>query len=317
MKNLEDIAKYINSLQVDLKAETLISILSLELLEDKDLLVAFDGQLKRGYSKDIAKARVVEFEGGDRVLSIHLNRDGIYDALPEALFHEFSEESFASGAEMARDSMKLKAEEKEARSFFLPFESQVFLQLSNLAAKENSMFQRMYTRMLQGIVPDFWNISRNIPLEYTDRLVRLIPMAHQIIGHTDLTEGAFEFVLKEEVIIKMISSPLKNESFDKELTSGGGLGECMLGVDMISGDIPEVSRSCAEVSIGPICTLEVSQYIEGGWLKNLLDCLYSYFFPMELEIVTNILPVEGLEGFGLPEDGSDSVTFLGYNTILN
>jgi hypothetical protein len=317
MRNLKNIASYINSLSIDLKAEIMISILRIESLEDMDLLIALDGQLKRRYSKDIAKARVDEFEGGDKAITIHLNRDGIYDALPEALFHEFSEESFVSGDDMARDSMKLKAEEKEARSFFLPFENQIFLQLANLAAKENSMFKRMNSRMLHGIVPDFWNINRNIPLEYTDRLVRLIPMAHQIIGHIDLTVQAFEFVLKEKVEIELASSVLRYDNLDEGPTYGGGLGECMLGVDMISGDIAEVYVSCAEVTIGPIRTLDINHYKEGGWLMNLLDCLSGYFLPMELEVRTKIMPAEGLEGFCLPGDDSDDVSFLDFNTTLN
>ena len=316
MKKLNDIADYVNHLSFDLKAETLIALLQKDFIDSKDILVAFDGQLKRKYSKDISKAKVEEFENGEKVITIHLNRDGIYDSLPEDLFHSFSEESLLRGGEMARDSMKLKNEEKETRSFFQPFENQMLFQLVNLAAKENLLFNNLYTNLLQGLIPGFWKISKDIPTEYADRLIRLIPMAHQIVGDRDLTIQAFEFILQEQVTIDFDSSKTQNSPNDTVVSTGGGLGECKLGIDTYSGDILEVPTRTIRVSIGPVCRLELIHCLEGGWLTSLLECLYSYFLPMELAVDTSMVPGGDHVEFILNEEESNNITYLGYNSVL-
>lgn len=318
MKKFKEIVEYVNSLPVDYKAESIISLLKSDGISEKDILIAFEGQLKRQYSKDISKVSLGEFENGESALTFHLNRDGMYDALPESFFHNFTDGQLVSGEEMARDSMKMKVEEKEIRSFFMPFESQVFFQLANLATKENSVFNNIYSNLLQGLIPNFWNIDHDIPGGYRDRLIMLVPMAHQIIGNIELTQNAFEFILKEVVTIEMISSPIILETeAQKDLNGSGGLGECMLGIDFISGDMPEISGKKAAVTIGPVCNLDTNKFIDGGWVKVLFESLCNYFFPMDLIVKTSIIPQAGTESFYLSDDDPENVTFMGYNTILN
>ncbi len=316
MSKLSVIADYVNHLSIDLKAETLIAMLLKDSLDTKDIIIAFDGQLKRKYTKDVSKALLYEFESGEKAITFHLNRDGIYDALPESLFHSFSEEALVRGEEMARDSMKLKNEEKEARSFFEPFESQIFFQLANLASRENSLFNNMYSRLLQGLIPDFWNISREIPLEFADRLIRMIPMAHKIVGDIELTTQAFEFVLNEKVLIEFNSAHGKQNVKNSTTSLGVGLGEGFLGIDTFSGNMPEIFIGNIRISVGPICHLEINQYLKGGWIKTLLDYLCSYFLPMELAVNTIMIPGRDQTEFVLNEAEPEKNSYLGYNSVL-
>lgn len=317
MSKLDEIADFIKTLSIDMRAETLVSIIRESAIDENDLNVSFGGQLKRSYSKDVSDVKVEEFRNGEKVLNVQLNRDSVYDALPEALFHSFPEKTLSGGDEMARDSMKLRNEEKEARSFFMPFEHQIFLQLVKLSEKENALIKRIYSRLMQGLIPDFWNISREIPAEYSERLVKLIPLSSKIIGNVKLTTGAFEYILREPVAIVF-----RNTQFDfsgeniKPGEANPGLGEGVLGINMVSGDMPELLVQTAYVTVGPVVNLDVESYLTNGWLKTLFDCMCSYFFPMEIEVVTEVIPPGDLLGLNIPEDESGEFPVLGYNTVL-
>lgn len=111
--NLKTKSENINQLGLDLRAEYLVSCLVCEGIKPSELLAVFDGDLKRKWTTDIGRSEIETFGKGKTVLSIHLNRAGIYDSLPEALLHETSDSKNATGEEMAKDSMRLKAEEKQ------------------------------------------------------------------------------------------------------------------------------------------------------------------------------------------------------------
>jgi len=317
LKRLEKIADFVNLLPYDIKAEVLIALLQKDTLERDETLASFNGQLKRKYSKDISMAEVREFENGEKAIVFNLNRDGIYDALPEALFHSFSEEGLMRGEDMARDSVKLKNEEKETRSFFQAFEHQIFSQLVKLADKEDSLFSSIYSSTLQGLIPDFWNISSKIPEDYANRLIRLIPLAHRIVGDIKLTAQALEFILREAVSLKIKYSMSAGGDGVSSESSVVPVGDCRLGLDSFCGGRPEIPLRELEVNIGPLCNLDITHFIKGGWLKTLLDCFFSFFLPMELIPRPDFLRGKSGEGFqpGLEEPGK--IAYLGYNSVLD
>ena len=315
MKDLRETADFINKLSNDLRAEILLSQILDRNIDPGEILVALDGQLKRRYSKDKDHARVDEFESGERSLVIHLNRDGLYDALPEALFHKFSDASLIGGDEMAKDSMRLRSEEKEARSFFLPFESQIMMQRARLAQKEDNLIKKIYSRQLQGLLPGFWNIDRDIPRGYYDRLVRLIPMAHKIVGEKDLTVDAFEYILQEKVSIDIAEMSYGNGS-EMKVERVSGLGEDCLGIDMICGKSPELSGRSAIITVGPLRGIDISDLIGNNWLNKLMENMCGYFIPLEMQFRTNLIPAEATGEFLFPSEDSESKAYLGFNTVL-
>ncbi len=156
--NRKESAAHINALPFDMKAEFLVLNLLGQGATVNDLLMAFDGDLKRKWSTDVGSAEVESFENGDETLTVHLNRMGIYDQLPEALFHDYPDKRNASGEEMAKDSMKLKAEEKQIRQFFRPLENELFYQNVRVAGKEQSMIKEFYFAFINGLIPGFWKL---------------------------------------------------------------------------------------------------------------------------------------------------------------
>jgi len=310
-----DISDFINQLSVDLKAEALVAALLEGGYELKDFLVSAEGQLQRSWSRDIALTDVVKLETGDRMVSLHLNRDGIYDMLPEAIFHSDQDKDFTSGKEMAKDSMKLRIEEKETRNFFQPFENEIFYQQVRLCAIENQLGRDLFSRMIMGLIPDFWNISEDLPEEYVLRMVRLLPLVHRIAGAVELTSGSLEFILKEKVNITPVDISAGVDEEDPSWHSAI-LGSACLGSDSVCGNRVNGYFRKFIIRIGPVQHPRTDELIKNGWMEKFLTCFYGFFIPVEVDTETRYIPGREERCFVLGDKDETKITCLGYNSVV-
>ena len=128
MKDLQAIKESINDLSYDIKAEVVIADHVENGLKQQDYMIISDGLFRRRFKKDVSHAEIVELNNGQEILNIDITRESIYDSLPEAIFHGRPAEELNTGHEMAKASKTLKMVEKECRTFFLPFENEIFFQ---------------------------------------------------------------------------------------------------------------------------------------------------------------------------------------------
>ncbi len=315
MSKSGDISDFINQLSVDLKAEALVAAFMDGGYELKDFLVSNEGQLQRSWSRDIALTDVVKLETGDQMVSLHLNRDGIYDMLPEAIFHSNQDKDFSSGKEMAKDSMKLRMEEKETRSFFQPFENEIFYQKVRLSVRENQLLRDLSSRMIMGLIPDFWNISEDLPEEYIHRMVRLLPLVHRIAGSADLTSGSLEFILQEKVNITPVDISAGVDEKEPSWLSGI-LGSVILGSDSVCGNRINGYFKKFIIRIGPVQHPRTDELIKNGRMEKFLHCFYGFFIPVEVDTETRYLLSWEDGDFILRDTDETKVTCLGYNSVV-
>ncbi len=314
MSKLSKIGWYINQLSHDLKAEQLLAFFE-ENINLRDIVVSHEGQLQRVWSKDVAGVTVDNLPNGKDILNVRLNRDGIYDALPEALFHNLTESNCAAGAEMAKESMRLRTEEKESRLFFKPLENEIFLQKLQLADKENRLFERIFTEKLMGLISDFWKLDEKLPKNYITRLARLLPFAHLITGEKNLTRLSLEFIIDEKVELKEYISK-DYESMPDSVHTKGKIGDCKLGADLIVGEYVNGYISSMQFNIGPVKNPMTSQYIKTGSMEKFLKCFYNYFVPVYLDADAQyVLPYEQ-SLLVLDSDNEMNISYLGYNSVI-
>jgi hypothetical protein len=315
LSRLDEISQYVNHLPVDLKAEMLVAVLAEQRIDLREILATFDGQLKRVWSRDIACSTVDNLETGDNMLSLHLNRDGIYDVLPEAVFHNNYGNEDQSVEEMAKDSMKLRAEEKEARSFFQPFENEIFLQRVQISMIENQLFKSINNESLMAMIPYFWKIDGDLPENYVARLKKLLPLVHQVTGDFGLTAQCLEYILKEKV--KITCSPdLSDEVTHADFHHSAVLGKSLLGIDTISGNLDNDFVDRLLFSIGPISNPETNGLVKNGSVSRFLNCFYSYFIPFELEVDTKFIFGTEQTLFMLNDEVDTTISYLGYNSVI-
>ncbi|MCX6223465.1 MAG: hypothetical protein NTV01_01700 [Bacteroidia bacterium] len=315
MKDLSAIKESVNDLAYDIKAEIVIADLLENGLNPQDYLVFSDGLFRRRFKKDVTHSDLIELNNGHEILGIHITREGIYDSLPEAIFHGPPTEGLNSGHEMAKASKTQKMEEKESRTFFLPFENEIFFQKIQLELSERKILQRFSENLFNDIFPGFWNVDRSLPKELVSKLMLFLHYTHKFVGNLDLTAKALEVILNEPVIAHLILNPVNPDVNPfQDYQSPSVLGSSSLGQDMICGNQSEDQFTLMEFDIGPLKNTRIEDYLENGRIARFLDVFFSYFIPLDITAIINIKGYAVRQEFVLSEKG---LSFLGFNTILN
>jgi hypothetical protein len=313
--NYHEKSEHINELNSDILAEYLVSTLIDEGLDMNDLLVFFDGQLKRNWSKDVAFSETGKYEIGKETLEIHLNRTGLYDGLPEAVFHAFGTDNNSSGEEMARDSVRLKSEEKQARLFFKPFENEIFLKGAMVVTQENQTLNSVYLNFLNRLIPELWKTDPGVPKDLTTKLEMLLPHATKITGNIDFMAQSLEFILNEKVTIYYSTAEPQRieETVEK---SGFSLGAGQLGKNMVLGSKIYGFVGRYIFRIGPLENNSPEYFFKNGPADSLIKSFCAYFTPFETETEIELEMNETFSHLILSNDEAHEKSFLGYNSIL-
>ena len=166
-KALEIIFEELISVYENLKAEVLIA----EIQENSDItidgfVIANKSTFSRSYRRDIINVDNLLY---DDLLTLNLSRNGLYDTLPEGLFHE---QQVSGGAQSYTDRRKVvKEEEQDARLFFAPLESEFFYQRLQVERNERALLDDFYN-LKDDFLMNFWKLDINIPKHYILKLIK-------------------------------------------------------------------------------------------------------------------------------------------------
>jgi hypothetical protein len=305
----EEITKRINTIKYDLRAEVIISeILSQIDIKDQNILVDHKGQFRRPFRKDVLGAEIVSYDYDiTEYIKVNLSRDGIYDTLPESLIHELREvKPKKMISDMTEEFKAHKKEEEYARKFFFPFENEFFLK-----AIERENIEKEILLELNGSKPldffyNFWHIDQSLPSILALKLIRILPYLHKIVGNLEMTVHCLSYLLEEKV--EIAEQGYKEQSSTEDEIN---LGNCRLGLDMISGSAYIDYSLYLEFKIGPLKKTSFLDYIHQGKLKKFIELFYEYFLPMEVDVKTTILLEKETEVFNLAQN-----TILGITTRI-
>ncbi|MFO7617569.1 MAG: hypothetical protein R6V75_09985 [Bacteroidales bacterium] len=310
MKALQQIRETINDLAYDIKAEVVIADLLENGLSPGDFITIPDGLFRRRYRKDLTHAELIALNNGQEILGLHLTREGLYDALPEALFHGIQTENVNSGEEMARVSKTQRIEEKECRNFFLPFENEIHYQRVQIEMAERRILRRFSENLFNDVFPELWNIDRSLPRTLVSRLMLFLHYAHRFSSQPELGARALEVILDEPVEWKLYERGRSETGFRGEPSE---LGDSVLGANLVCGNKPNESFPILEFRIGPLRNTRMEDYLDNGNISRLIRVFFDYFVPVE------VIPTFRIQG---SREGPQFVlsaeepALLGFNTNL-
>ncbi|MBC7829325.1 MAG: hypothetical protein H7122_16370 [Chitinophagaceae bacterium] len=253
------------------------------------LTIEFAGSFRRTYRNDIDN---VSIENGDRKndkISLVLNRDGIYDKLPEGLFHQ----SLGSGRvsalkDMIGEHRRYKEEEKAARKFFQPIQQEIF-RFAVMAEQEerNILFGTLNGQVSEAFFR-FWDISEDLPLSAAEIMIRLMPMQKRIKGDKKLIAKALQLALNKQVSVA--ETTVEQQQHDNTIfRTGDG---SMLGLDTITGNVfAEPSRRWT-FTIHDLTASETAQYCDNKPFGKFLQRFTEIFLPLEIETKFEFEPEE-------------------------
>lgn len=311
MERLTGLARHITSLKYDIRAEVIVNdLLKNGDITDGEYVIYKEGQFARAYRFDVLEADVVDYDfDATQILELSLSRDSIYDMLPENMVHNIRNDVPEKDVDlMIREHRIQKKQQKGARTFFQPFENEMFTYGVAIEEFERKFLSDLNGALVGDLFYDFWGISKDFPELLISKFIRVLPFAYKIVGDIPLACEILADLLDESIVVNNKTHQKYTDKDESIL-----LGDSRLGLDFITGNSYDDYSHHFNIQIGPLKNSNFVDYIHDGKKKKFLDLFYEYFFPIEVEIETLILLPEEKQNFEFTDHES---SVLGYNTRI-
>ena len=310
MKNIDWIDESIRNLFNDIRAEVILADLIEAGIDYDDIIISPVGTSKRSHANDIFKAEWKELKSNLFLYNLYISREGIYDAMPEGIFHQPHLSGSNSSSFAMIDSVKRgKKEEEEARNFFLPFEQEFYYQRIAVEIQERKLISELQGSNSNMFV-NFWKLEDCLDARQKSILLNILPISHKIVGDFKLTSQSFEMVLGSNVSIRMID-PIDKSAPKNSIAK---MGEAVLGGNLVLGNTFNDGNPSIEIAIGPLKENRLIDFIPGGRGNEVFDFLCNFFIPIELDIKKKIIADEST--FDSQITDKKEAMRLGYNVCL-
>lgn len=134
---------------------------------------------------------------------VELNRPGLYDLLPEGLFHQMQRSRpFIGAADVVDDIRHNNAIEEAARTFFLPIDHVLLDTRLHVELNERRLTAELLKDRTGTGVTGFWDPPKVFSGMELGKLLMLIPQFHRITGDTVAMAHAIGDVLDMPVCIE-------------------------------------------------------------------------------------------------------------------
>ena len=301
MKGAEKIKNEIDTLFLNLKAEVVVSeLLDTSNISPEDITIKNKSSFSRSYRRDIIDTAI---NFNDKI-QFNLSRNGIYDALPQGMFH--TTVGLNSSIPYNEMRKKSKKEEADARTLFAPLENEFFL--SKVAVEqEEKKLALQFNNLDNSFLLKFWGLKNKVAEEYVFLLAKALPLAYNISKSETLIAQCLSEILQENVSIKKEFISLKNISpkKDKEYT---------LGVNTtLQLNETRILHPYYYIIIEISDLKSKKKYEKNGIATQLISVFCEYFVPLEIDWEFKIsFKNQSNNNFTL----NDESAFLGLSAVL-
>lgn len=298
-------ANELNGITTDFKAE----VIAAEIIEnntpaDKVLIVPI-GAMSRPQNKDIDSVltEVSEYDNKEYIV-IRTHKEGLYDKLPEGLFHNpISYLGDKTEQQVIEGIKRHRIEEKAARAFFLPFDTALFSGRVQIALYENQLDKKFHNNQLINIFSPHWEIFRHLNVLQSNIFLQFLPLIHSIRDDWQAIENLFEliFLIPAHLRVRTITKQDDTKE-DTPVTSAIGVGS--LGIDLTTGS-PVDGGGFSEMVIkfGPLSAAQVNNFIGDQQQEKVVLMLCDYLVPADLDIVIEYDLIKSERICMLPKEG--------------
>lgn len=287
-----------------------------------DFLVQPVGLFARRYRRDLGSVRDEQFERAHRPVVrtvLELHREGLYDALPQQVFHQPGNDSSVAQAgvrAMVENIRTQRRKEKATRLFFLPFEQEFFRCRVRIEQEERRYFSNLSTRWYNEAMARFWGVAdAGLPAGPLTNLLYLLPLAPNIVGDLPRTRQCFENVLGQPVQLHVVA-PLRHAllpaAASPSQSQGVTLGNLALGRDLVLGGDYQETLPALQVTLQGLNVAELEAYLSGAWPAKALTLLCEYFVAFETDVTVRYEMATAEMHFQLGE--GEEAAVLGFTT---
>ncbi|WCT10476.1 type VI secretion system baseplate subunit TssG [Mucilaginibacter jinjuensis] len=310
------IVKQPNQLDTDFKAVTLAAeLIERGVVNADEVIILPVGAKQRAYAKEIASVTNYESVYRNRkMLSVNINREGLYDMLPEGLFHlPPSSSVMITEEEMVKDVVARREEEKQARAFFAPFEAELYHIRTIVELYESRLDKKSEYDELVNIFLKEWREFKCFTNQQMVILMHVLPVIHEQRNNLPFISNVLSIMFNANISLQYQfndSKPLPASAKALETKLGSGV----LGVNFIAGLVNEPEEELT-ITIGPLSAKQMLTFLPGTRSAEALDVLLSYFIPLQTGIITKFIAEPEYQklvlGFGEENACLGFTTFLG------
>lgn len=273
----------LNNFETDYKAPVLAAELVEAGFSPEDIFIWPSGNSRRNFAKDVLSVEWFTPEGGGKpLLCIRTSREGLYDMLPEGLFHQPVPYSSTRTTEEIIDQIRRhKQEEKEARKFFLPLEAEINLFRILIELRENKIDKKSIYDDLIRIFHSAWEIFPLLDQQQANIFLHIIPYLSETKGDMDKLASITGLLLQMPVNVSVVPAPARMADMPLK---GNRAGDCTLGVDMICGESFAEGDDEVLITAGPVSAKQALQLLPGARLEKIVRWLVAYFVPAAADV---------------------------------
>ncbi len=253
-----------------------------------------NGGRSRAFAKDIEHISSYISEWTDlEMLRINTNREGLYDMLPEGIFHNLSVgREILDEDMMIHDIRQKRTQEREARQFFAPFESELNQFRLRLSVFENRLDLSASYDEKSKLFQNNWEELEL--LDHRQKVIWLHFLAEIQHHKNDLIflTNFLRLLLDLPVSVKRKTVLRKSDSLDQDPSVDFHLGKGNLGVHAMVKNALQVEIEIIEVQLGPASSTCLSSYLPQQPGLKIIQSVFDYLLPVscETEVVYSLLP---------------------------
>lgn len=272
------------------------------------------GDKKRAFSKEISGHQLYYSESKrTECLTLEINREGLYDMLPEGLFHQPPTGSASMSEEDMVEDVKLRrAEEKDARRFFMPFEAELNHMKILLELYENRLDKKTTYADLTQIFASEWTEFRLFNREQSIIWMNFLPLIHQKRNDVKFLGQLLSLLFNVNVEVSYNSFPFRKVPIEEPMQFR--LGSGTLGINSIIGDSFIAEEEELDISIGPASTLRLLDFMPGTANDHIIALTVAYLMPVDVAVEISLIATEHERVAELGLDAANS--YLGYTVYL-
>jgi type VI secretion system protein ImpH len=265
----------------------------------------------RPTSRDIEGLKADANEEGGQQLVMELNREGLYDMLPEGIFHFRKSRRANAAKENILDDIRIsRLEEAAARKFFGPFENEFFHRRLQLEIKERALLNA-------GEMPNKRQLFENLfgsPDRLTDHqvvcLLYLLPIMHKIRGDLERIQYALRLLTGAQVKVTLDCSVRE----DVYVEAVPLLGESLLGINAIAGDRFQSSDPHYRIEVSGLAAGELTAYFTEGGSRYILEYILPFLLPIQASYEIRLQVAETARSSSLSD--AEQPAYLDHNFFI-
>jgi hypothetical protein len=302
-----------NDTDTDFKPEVIAASLIEQGYNPEQIQIIREGYARRGFAKEV-EAIELKYSLHNRMDTLHIkiNREGMYDTLPQGLFHQplFRGKINKDKEDILQEMAYHRREEFFARKFFHVFELIEDEMVTEAFLSNIKLHKKISHPDFVNLFLPYWPMLKRLAPERANLFLYIIPILHQIRDRREETEKSISVILDVPVKIENIVLPAKIA----ERSFSSTLGVSRMDDNFVLGHSFDDGESDLKVTIGPISSNRMIDFIAGGKDDELLEILFDLFLPVSAFAVKEfkILPEDAV--FVL--SGENAVTFLGINSFI-